>query len=54
MAHLAYMQIGEKCIHFSPTTRDEKGYLEDVRVDQKSNIKTARERESGLQSFGSQ
>jgi hypothetical protein len=40
MARLACMQRGEKCIHFNPTTRDEKGYLEDVRVDQKNNIKT--------------
>jgi hypothetical protein len=43
MAHLACMQRSEKSIHFSPTTRDEKGYLEDVRVDQKNNIKTALE-----------
>jgi hypothetical protein len=43
MAHLACMQRGEKCIHFSPKTRDEKGYLEDAQVDQKNNIKTALE-----------
>jgi hypothetical protein len=43
MVYLACMQRGEKCIHFSPKTRDVKGNLEDVRVYQKNNIKTADE-----------